>query len=127
MHEYSMFNRPQIVTVFFIILLAFVSPLHAGGAIVALDEGESIDEKRSGWLPYLFSTDSLGTAIGVGGFTAGTIQPQASLFGTGFVTSNNSALLSGALNNFRLGDSRFFTDTLSAGRPFYGSAFLCRS
>ncbi|MEN8205168.1 MAG: BamA/TamA family outer membrane protein [Pseudomonadota bacterium] len=111
MQIYSVLNRPQIAAAFFIITLSFVSPLYAGGAIVALDEGESIDEKRTGWLPYLFATDALGTAIGAGGFTAGTLQPQASLFGTGFVTSNDSALISGALNNFRLGDSRFFTDT----------------
>jgi outer membrane protein assembly factor BamA len=78
--------------------------------IVALDKSQTIDEKRSGWLPYAFSTDSLDTAIGAGAFTAGTIQPQASLFGTGFVTANDSALVSGAANNFRLGDSRFFTD-----------------
>ena len=94
-----------------IVTCASISTALAGGAIVALDESESIDDKRSGWLPYLFATDSLGTAVGVGGFTAGTIQPQASLFGTAFVTSNESALLSGSLNNFRIGDSRFFTDT----------------
>ena len=111
MQTYRLLNRPLIAAAFFFITLVFVSPLHAGGSIVALDEAESINEKRSGWLPYLFATDSLGTAIGAGGFTAGTIQPQASLFGTGFVTSNDSALISGALNNFRIGDSRFFTNT----------------
>jgi outer membrane protein assembly factor BamA len=94
-----------------IVTCASISTALAGGAIVALDESESINDKRSGWLPYLFATESLGTAVGVGGFTAGTIQPQASLFGTAFVTSNESALLSGSLNNFRIGDSRFFTDT----------------
>ena len=51
MPTYRVLNWPQIVSAFFIIMLAFVSPLHAGGAIVALDEGESIDEKRTGWLP----------------------------------------------------------------------------
>ena len=78
--------------------------------IVTLDESQTLDEKRSGWLPYIFSTDSLDTSIGVGGFTAGTIQPQASLFGTGFITANESALLSGAANNFQLGDSRLVFD-----------------
>ncbi len=78
--------------------------------IVALDKSQTIDEKRSGWLPYAFATDSLDTSIGVAAFSAGTLQPQASLFGTGFVTANESALISGAANNFRLGNSRFFTD-----------------
>ena len=86
-------------------------PLHATAQVVALDENEEIYQKRSGWLPYIFATDSLGTALGVGGFTAGTIQPQASVFGTGFITSNESALVAGALNNFRFGKkSRFFFD-----------------
>jgi len=92
--------------------LAFLLPLQASAQVVALDEGVSLNDKRSGWLPYIFSTDSLGFAVGAGAFSAGTIQPQASLFGTAFVTSNKSALLSGALNNYRLGkDSRFFLDS----------------
>ncbi len=84
--------------------------MQSAAQIVALDEGQSIDEERSGWLPYIFSTDSLGTALGVGGFLSGNIQPQASIFGTGFATSNDSALLSGSMNNFRFGNSRFFWD-----------------
>ncbi len=89
---------------------ALILPVQSYAQVTALDKSESIDEKRSGWLPYVFSTDSLDFAVGAGAFTAGTIQPQASLFGTGFVTANESALISGAANNFRLGDSRFFTD-----------------
>jgi len=107
----GMYSRLLKASFLLIGLCASITTALAGGAIVALDESESIDDKRSGWLPYLFATESLGTAVGVGGFTAGTIQPQASLFGTAFVTSNKSALLSGSLNNFRIGDSRFFTDT----------------
>lgn len=80
--------------------------------VVALDPGQSINDKRTGWLPYIFATDSLGTAIGVGGFSAGNFQPQAGAFGTAFVTSNESALLFGSLYNIRLGrDSRWFFDT----------------
>ena len=105
------FNRHRVVAVFCIILFALASPLRASDALIALDKGQSIDEKRNGWLPYLFATDSLGAAVGVGGFTAGNLQPQSSLFGTAFVTSNKSALLSGAFSNYRLGDSRFLTDS----------------
>ncbi len=85
-------------------------PIQSFAQIVALDEGQSIDDKRTGWLPYIFSTETLDFAVGAGAFTAGTIQPQASLFATGFVTANQSALISGSANNFRLGNSRFFTD-----------------
>mgnify|MGYP001819257050 FL=1 len=104
--------QTYLTLVFLVTITAFVLlPKQAAAQIVALDQGQSINDKRTGWLPYLFATESLGTAVGVGGFTAGTIQPQASLFGTAFITSNESALLSGALNNYRLGNSRFFTDT----------------
>ncbi len=108
MQMYRVMNRIMFLS---LALLMIIVNVPVTAEIVVLDEGQSIDDKRNGWLPYLFSTESLGTAIGVGGFTAGTIQPQASLFGTAFVTSNNSALLSGALYNYQLGNSRFFTDT----------------
>jgi len=107
----KVFHRPRVIPVLCVILLALASPLHAADALIALDKGQSIDDKRNGWLPYIFATDSLGTAIGAGGFTAGTLQPQTSLFGTAFVTSNKSALLSGAFSNYQLGNSRFLTDT----------------
>lgn len=94
-------------------LLAFLLlPTQVFSQVVALDKSESLYEKRTGWLPYFFATDSLGTAIGIAGFTAGVTQPQTSMFGTLFATSNNSILASGALNNYRLGkDSRILIDT----------------
>jgi hypothetical protein len=99
-------------------------PVLAQAQIVALDVSESMDEKRSGWLPYAFSTDSLDTAIGAGWFSAGTLQPQASLFATGFVTANDSALFSGALNNFRFGEnSRFFADAYLQVNRFTNQRF----
>lgn len=93
------------------LLLLALLPAAGHAQVVPLDRGMSIDEKRTGWLPYLFATDSLGTAIGVAAFSSGNYQPQSSLFGAGFVTSNESALASAALNNIRLGDSRWFVDS----------------
>lgn len=93
-------------------LLAAVIPLQVSAQIVALDRGQDPYEKRTGWLPFIFATESLGTAIGAGGFIAsGRKQPQASIFGSAFVTSNKSALFAGATNNHRLGNSRFFIDS----------------
>ncbi len=91
---------------------AFLSavPEPASAQVIALDEGQSIEDPRGGWLPYLFATDSLGTAVGAAAFSGGKPQPQMSLFGTAFVTSNESVLLSGALDGYRFGDSRFFLD-----------------
>lgn len=103
--------------------LLALSATQSAAQVVALDEGQSIEDKRSGWLPYIFSTDSLGTAIGVGGFRSGNIQPQASIFGTGFVTSNDSALFSGSLNNFRFGQSRFFWDAFVLADHFTDQRF----
>lgn len=97
-----------------ILLFALISalPAQSFAQVIALDQDEVYGEKRNGWLPYLFATDSLGTAIGAAAFTAGTLQPQTSLFGTAFVTSNDSILLSGALNNYRPGNKgRLLIDT----------------
>ncbi len=104
-----------------IALLLLPMQLHA--QVVALDRGMSLDEKRNGWVPYLFATDSLGTAVGVAGFSAGTIQPQSSLFGAVFVSSNDSALVSASLNNTRLGGSRWMVDTFILANHFTDQRF----
>jgi hypothetical protein len=110
MTEIPAFRSPLKYLAAFIAATAIFVPSLSHAGVVVLDKSQTLDEKRTGWLPYIFSTESLDFAVGAGAFTAGTIQPQASLFGTGFVTANGSALVSGTANNFRLGDSRFFTD-----------------
>ena len=95
-----------LVSLFFFVVLS----MPAKAQVVALDPGMRLEDKRKGWIPYLFATDSLGTAIGVAGFTSGQYQPQSSLFGAAFVTSNDSALISGAVSNIRLGKYRWFFD-----------------
>ena len=92
-------------------IVLLLAPWHLHAQIAALDRGVRLDEARNGWLPYVFVTDSLGTAVGAATFSAGNIQPQSSIFAAGFVTSNESALLSGALSNIRLRQSRWFVDT----------------
>ncbi|MEJ2178576.1 MAG: hypothetical protein P8Y12_11680 [Gammaproteobacteria bacterium] len=37
---------------------------------IALDPGQSLDDPRDGWLPYAFSTDSMGTAVGAAAFSS---------------------------------------------------------
>lgn len=102
-------NKTWLLTILGLALT--VLPMQVHSQVVALDKGMSIDDKRAGWLPYAFATDSLGTAIGVAGFSSGNFQPQSSLFGAGFVTSNDSALVAGTLSNIRMGSSRLFLDT----------------
>ena len=60
-------------------------PLHAKAQVVALDRGMQLDEKRNGWLPYLFATDSLETGVGVAAFSGGNLQPQTSVFASAFI------------------------------------------
>ena len=108
----------------FLLILTTTAPVQLSAQVIALDRGQTIDEKRSGWLPYLFASESLGTAIGAGAFTAGgRLQPQASLFGTAFVTSNESALISGAWSNHRFGKSRFFFDGFALADHFTDQRF----
>jgi outer membrane protein assembly factor BamA len=104
-----------------IALLLLPMQLHA--QVAALDRGMSLDEKRDGWIPYLFATDSLGTTVGVAGFSAGNFQPQSSFFATAFVTSNDSALVSASLNNIRLGGSRWMVDTFILADHFTDQRF----
>ena len=91
---------------------------------VALDVGENIEEQRSGWLPYAFRTDSLGTAVGAGFFTAGHKQPQSGIMGTGYVTSNDSSLIMGAVTNYQFTQgSRLFYDVFAMAGHFTDQRF----
>ena len=53
-------------------------------------------------LPFAFTSDSMGVAMGVGGVSTGTIQPQASLFGLGLYSSNDSWIYYLAALNFQV-------------------------
>jgi len=107
-----------------LLIASIAVPVQLSAQVVALDRGKDIGEKRTGWLPYIFATESLGWAIGAGGFSAsGNKQPQASLFGTAFVTSNESALVSGSWNNHRIGKSRFFIDSFALADHFTDQRF----
>lgn len=86
---------------------------------VVLDQNESLSDSRNGWIPYIFATDSLGTAVGAATFSGGGVQPQTSTFGTAFITSNDSFLLSGAFNNYRPGnEGRVLIDTYILANHF---------
>ncbi len=87
---------------------------------IVVDQDMSPDEKSSGWLPYVFSTDSLETAFGFGAGVSGTgSQRQASLLGTAFGTTNDSFLASGAFSDYRLpGSDRLFLDAFLLGAHY---------
>ena len=90
----------------------FVAASPALAQIVALDPGQKLEDTRSGWLPYAFSTESLGTTLGVAAFSSAPgRQPVSSLIGTAFGTSNESWGAVGSMSNVQLGRSRWFLDS----------------
>jgi hypothetical protein len=110
------------VGLFITISIVYVSAM---AQTVALDPGQRLEDERAGWLPYAFSTDSLGTTVGAAAFSSGKFrQPQSSLFGTAFASSNESWGIVGALNNLKLpGTQRLFLDSFLLVGHFTDSRF----
>jgi hypothetical protein len=102
--------------------VGFAMTAHAD--FITLDEQETFGEQRWGVIPYVFSTESLGTGIGVGAFVSAISQPQASMGVTGFVTDNDSWLLAGILHNYRFdGWDRAFFDLYAQFSHFTDERF----
>ena len=112
---------------FFVSLLVFLAslfPWQVYAVNFALDKDGEIEDQRSGWLPYAFRTDSLGTAIGLGFFTAGRKQPQSGIIGTGYTTDNDSHLIMGAITNYQLkNNKRLFIDAFALTAHFTDQRF----
>lgn len=107
-----------------ILFLLSILPLQCYAISVALDKDESIDEQRTGWLPYVFRTDSLGTALGVGIFSVGRNQPQSGIIATGYLTDNDSALVMVAITNYQVpGSERLFFDVFAMKAHFTDQRF----
>ena len=97
------------------VLLLVAEP--AGAQVVALDGDAPIDEPREGWLPYVFSAESMGFTAGVVAFSSGRFQPQTTLSGTVFGSTNESwgAVLSSSDLRVRGTERLFFDGFLMAG------------
>ncbi|BAO44245.1 BamA/TamA family outer membrane protein [Thiolapillus brandeum] len=97
---------------------------NAGADYITLDESEKYGETRWGAVPYAFKTEALGTAVGAAAYVGGINQPQSSLVGAAFTTSNDSWLIAGALNNFRFDNlDRWFFDLYAQGSHFTDQRF----
>ena len=91
---------------------------------ITLDENEEYGETRSGLIPYAFSTEALGTAIGVGAFISGVRQAQSSLTMTGYTSNNDSWLFAGSLAKFRFSDyDRWYFNIFILGAHFTDQRF----
>ena len=53
-------------------------------------EAETQKDSKTSVLPFVFYSDSMSTALGLGAVSSGVLQPQASLFGIGVYSSNDS-------------------------------------
>jgi hypothetical protein len=77
-----------------------------------------------GVIPYAFATETLGTAFGAAAFLGGVNQPQSSLTGTLFKTSNDSWQAGVALNNFRFdATDRWFVNVYAMSTHFTDQRF----
>ena len=84
-----------------LLILSALNMSYVFATSVTLDESERFGDTRRGAIPYAFSTDSLGTVLGIGGFVSGINQPQSRLVGTAFVSDNDSWLAAVSLGNYR--------------------------
>ncbi|MBE9549124.1 MAG: hypothetical protein IMF09_06905 [Proteobacteria bacterium] len=104
------------------LLLACINSVSATS--ITLDEDEEYGDTRWGLIPYIFSTDSLGRAYGLGGFVSGIRQPQSNLTATAFTTDNDSWLLAASLGNFRFnGFDRWFFDIFALSAHYTDQRF----
>jgi outer membrane protein assembly factor BamA len=72
---------------------------------------------NSAMVPFIFSTESMGTTIGMAGVIKGVGQPQAALIGVGLISDKGSYATYIGSSNYLLGDS------LLIGGDFYSSEY----
>lgn len=96
----------------FLMLLACVADRAAGQSIIRDINGPETPEPKSVWMPFAFYSDATGFSLGVGGATTGTYQPQLFFGAATFVSANGSTGFYFMNDNLRLGDSRFFLDSM---------------
>lgn len=95
-------------------------------------EPQTQSEPDTNILPFGFASDSMGTAFGLGAISTGGFQPQASLFGLGIYSSNDSWTYYLAALNFQIPQSKQWLFTLDGydaefteGRYYiYGKAYI---
>jgi hypothetical protein len=106
---------------FLIFTLSFVGNIYAKPSAVVKLSIERVENKKGREtliLPYVFSTDELGTVFGVGGMVTGLHQKQMTLGGTVFGGSETKGLALG-LWDYRLFDTqRFFISALGMGGKY---------
>ncbi|ELB2879919.1 BamA/TamA family outer membrane protein [Vibrio parahaemolyticus] len=80
-------------------------------------------EKDSAFVPFYFSTDTLGNTVGVAGVAKGVGQPQAALFGMGLYSEKDSYIGFLSAFNYALSPNVLFSTQMYQARfndsPYY--------
>ncbi|MGR2702733.1 BamA/TamA family outer membrane protein [Vibrio campbellii] len=97
-------------------VLAFSASLFLSPQIVA-------KEKDSAFVPFYFSTETLGSTVGLAGVAKGVGQPQAALFGMGLYSEKDSYVGFLSAFNYALSSSLLFSTQMYQARfndnPYY--------
>ncbi|MBL4799131.1 MAG: hypothetical protein JKY50_17115 [Oleispira sp.] len=75
---------------------------------------ETQNDSETSILPFGFYSDSMGTALGLGAVSTGVLQPQASLFGIGVFSSNDSWVYYAAALNYQIPQWKQWLFTIDA-------------
>ncbi|MBW3697511.1 hypothetical protein EK599_17615 [Vibrio sp. T187] len=90
---------------------------------VGLPVSTLAEEKDSAFVPFLFSTETLGNTVGVAGVAKGVGQPQAALFGMALYSDKNSYVGFLSAFNYALSDSLLFSTQMYQAQlndsPYY--------
>ena len=97
-------------------VLAFSASLFLSPQIVA-------KEKDSAFVPFYFSTETLGSTVGLAGVAKGVGQPQAALFGMGLYSEKDSYVGFLSAFNYALSSNLLFSTQMYKARfndnPYY--------
>ncbi|AXB32962.1 hypothetical protein DSB67_13920 [Vibrio campbellii] len=97
-------------------MLAFSASLFLSPQIVA-------KEKDSAFVPFYFSTETLGSTVGLAGVAKGVGQPQAALFGMGLYSEKDSYVGFLSAFNYALSSNLLFSTQMYKARfndnPYY--------
>jgi len=99
-----------------ILRLAFTASLFVSASALST-------EKDSAFLPFYFSTETLGNTFGIAGVAKGVGQPQAALFGTALYSDKDSYVGFVSAFNYALSDSLLFSTQMYQAQfndnPYY--------
>ncbi|EDM57370.1 conserved hypothetical protein [Vibrio parahaemolyticus AQ3810] len=100
-----------------------ITSMLALSASIFLSSPALSSEKDSAFVPFYFSTDTLGSTVGVAGVAKGVGQPQAALFGMGLYSEKDSYIGFLSAFNYALSPNVLFSTQMYQARfndsPYY--------